>query len=41
MTMPNVDPNQRRRNVLLLVILAAFAGLLYLGVMLDMANHGF
>ena len=41
MSMPPVNPNQRRRNLIVLAVLAALAGALYLSVVLKIANHGF
>jgi hypothetical protein len=38
---PSVNPNQRRRNLIVLVLLAALAGFLYVSVVLKIANHGF
>jgi hypothetical protein len=39
--MPSVNPNQRRRNLVVLVILAALAAFLYVSVMVKIGNHGF
>jgi hypothetical protein len=38
---PSVNPNQRRRNLIVLVVLAALAAFLYVSVVLKIANHGF
>jgi hypothetical protein len=35
------NPNQRRRNLIVLVVLAALAALLYVSVMVKIGNHGF
>jgi hypothetical protein len=37
--MPNPDPNLKRRNWIVLIILAAVAALTYVSFMLDMASH--
>jgi hypothetical protein len=39
--MPSVNPNQRRRNLIVLVVLVAFAAILYVSVVLKIARHGF
>jgi hypothetical protein len=39
--MPSVNPNQRRRNLIVLVLLAALAAFLYVSVVLKIAGHGF
>jgi hypothetical protein len=39
--MPTLNPNQRRRNWLVLAILAGLAALLYVSVVLKIAGHGF
>jgi hypothetical protein len=39
--MPSVNPNQRRRNLIVLVVLVAFAAFLYVSVVLKIAGHGF
>ncbi len=39
--MPSVNPNQRRRNLIVLVLLAALAAFLYVSVVLKIANHWF
>ena len=39
--MPSVNPNQRRRNLIVLVLLAALATFLYISVVLKISNHGF
>jgi hypothetical protein len=38
---PSVNPNQRRRNLIVLVLLAALAAFLYVSVVLKISNHGF
>ena len=38
--MPSLNPNQRRRNLIVLVLLAALAAFLYVSVVLKIANHG-
>jgi Flp pilus assembly protein protease CpaA len=38
--MPDLDPNRKLRNWLVLVLLAAFAVLLYVSVMVKFASHG-
>jgi hypothetical protein len=35
------SPNQRRRNLIVLAVLAALAGVLYVSVVLKIASHGF
>ena len=39
--MPSVNPNRRRRNWIVLVLLVALAAFLYVSVMLKIAKHGF
>ena len=39
--MPSVNPNQRRRNLIVLVLLAALAAFLYVSVVLKISNQGF
>jgi hypothetical protein len=39
--MPSLNPNQRRRNLIVLVLLAALAAFLYVSVVLKIAQHGF
>jgi hypothetical protein len=39
--MPSVNPNQRRRNLIVLVLLAALAAFLYVSVVFKIAGHGF
>jgi hypothetical protein len=39
--MPSVNPNQRRRNLIVLVLLAALAAGLYVSVVVKIAGHGF
>ena len=39
--MPSTNPNQRRRNLIVLVVLAAFAVFLYVSVVMKIAGHGF
>jgi hypothetical protein len=39
--MPSVNPNQRRRNLIVLVLLTALAAFLYVSVVLKISNHGF
>jgi hypothetical protein len=39
--MPSVNPNQRRRNLIVLVLLAGLAAFLYVSVVLKISNHGF
>jgi hypothetical protein len=39
--MPSVNPNQRRRNLIVLVLLAAFAAFLYVSVLVKIVGHGF
>jgi hypothetical protein len=39
--MPSVNPNQKRRNLIVLVLLAALAAFLYVSVVLKIAQHGF
>jgi hypothetical protein len=41
LSMPSVNPNQRRRNLIVLVLLAALAAFLYVSVVLKISNHGF
>jgi len=41
LSVPSVDPNQRRRNLMLLVVLVAVAALLYVSVMFKIAKNGF
>jgi hypothetical protein len=38
---PSVNPNQRRRNLIVLVLLAALAAFLNVSVVLKISNHGF
>jgi hypothetical protein len=38
---PSVNPNQRQRNLIVLVLLAALAAFLYVSVVLKISNHGF
>jgi len=38
--MPNLDPNVRRRNWIVLVILAAAALAMYVSFMVKMGSHG-
>jgi hypothetical protein len=37
--MPNPDPNVKRRNWIVLVVLVAAAAAMYVSVMMKMANH--
>jgi hypothetical protein len=37
--MPSPDPNVKRRNWIVLVVLVAFAAAVYFSVMMKMANH--
>ena len=39
--MPDLDPNRKRRNWLVLVVLGALAVLLYVAVMLKFAGYRF
>jgi hypothetical protein len=39
--MPDLRPNPRRRNWLVLVVLAALAALLYVAVVVKIAGYGF
>jgi hypothetical protein len=39
--MPDLDPNRKRRNWLVLVVLAALAALLYVAVVLKFAGYRF
>jgi hypothetical protein len=41
LAVPSVNPNQRRRNLIVLVLLAALAAFLYVSVVLKISNHGF
>jgi len=41
LSMPSVDPNRKRRNLIVLVLLAGLAAFLYVSVVLKIANHGF
>jgi hypothetical protein len=38
--MPDIDPNRKLRNWLVLVLLAAFAASLYVTVIVKFASHG-
>jgi hypothetical protein len=38
--MPDLDPNRKLRNWLVLVLLAALAAFLYVSVMVKFASHG-
>jgi hypothetical protein len=37
--MPSPDPNLKRRNWIVFIVLAAVAALIYVSFMLDMASH--
>jgi hypothetical protein len=37
--MPSPDPNLKRRNWIVLIVLAAVSALIYVSFMLDMASH--
>jgi hypothetical protein len=39
--MPDLSPNRKRRNWLVLVVLAALAALLYVAVVVKIACYGF
>ncbi len=39
--MPDLNPNRKRRNWLVLVVLAALAALLYVVVVVKIMNQGF
>jgi hypothetical protein len=38
--MPDLDKNRKLRNWLVLILLAAFAAVLYVSVMVKFASHG-
>jgi hypothetical protein len=40
LNMPSPDPNLKRRNWIVLVVLVAVAALLYVSFMVKMASHG-
>jgi len=39
--MPNPDQNSKLRNWLLLIVLAGFAALMYVSVVVKITKHGF